>query len=215
MRLPDAEAIMSECRRRHAAALRAWFVELNDPEWPAWPPQADDNPRAWMRANWSQAALDDYDTLQRALFLEKMDTVIGSIALAVWEARRNYADVARLLASVGLTTWPAGASEEQADEFRRRNWGAWEFVYYADWQEWAPLSPVERQSAHAKSWREHLAGEAHQERWLGRCWWRTMQDPNPGCIVAHVDTAAGLRLAHERGHDETYPRPDDEGDEEE
>ena len=73
----------------------------------------------------------------------------------------------------------------------------------------------ERREAHDKSWRRHLEGEANQERWLGRCWWRTMQDPNPDCVVAHVDLVAGLRLARQRGHDEAYPRPDEvETDEE-
>jgi hypothetical protein len=95
----------------------------------------------------------------------------------------------------------------------RRQWGAWENVYYERWQEWAPLPEHERRAAHAKAWRQHLWGEAMQVRASGPCWWRTMTMPNPDRVAACVDLAAGLRLARERGRDEMYPRP--EGDKEE
>lgn len=213
--IPGREVIARELARRANRRVAESLEELADPDWPAWPPEADDNPEAWMEEHWSQAALDDYEISKRELYFETMDTVMGAITLAVWELRTDHAEVARLLGSVGLTIWSAGASTEQADEFRRRKWGAWEWIYFEDWHKWAPLEPRERQAAHAKSWREHLAGEVLQERSFGRCWWRTCCDPNPNAVVAHVDIAAGLRLASECGHDESYPRPDEEGVEEE
>jgi hypothetical protein len=211
--IPSKATIACEQARRANRRRAQWLEELAYPAWPAWPPEADDDPQAWRAAHWSETALEDYEIFTRDSYFRAIDTVMGAVTLAVWEVRNNHAEVARLLESVGLPVWPAGAGEQAADRFRRNEWGAWELGYFNDWLKWAPLEPDERREAHAKSWRRHLESEAQQERWLGRCWWRTMSDPNPGCIVARVDTAAGLRLAHERGHDEAYPRPTDEGDE--
>jgi hypothetical protein len=211
--IPTKVAIACEQARRANRRRAQWLEELADPSWPAWPPEADDDPQAWRAAHWSETALEDYEIFTRDNYFRAIDTVMGAVTLAIWEARNNHAEVARLLESVGLPAWPAGAGEQAADHFRRNEWGVWEFVYFKDWLKWASLGSDERRVAHAKSWRQHLKGEAQQERWLGRCWWRTMSDPNPGCIVARVDVAAGLRLAGECGHDESYPRPADEGDE--
>jgi len=213
--IPSKATIACERQRRANRRRAQWLEELAYPGWTAWTPEADDDPQAWRAAHWSETALEDYEIFTRDGYFRTIDTVMGAIALAVWEAGPSHVEVARLLESVGLPVWPAGAGEQAADRFRRNEWGVWEFVYFKDWLKWAPLGPDERHEAHAKSWRRHLEGEAQQERWLGRCWWRTCCDPNPNVVVARVDIEAGLRLASERGHDEVYPRPEeDEVDEE-
>jgi hypothetical protein len=213
--IPSKATIACERQRRANRRRAQWLEELAYPGWTAWTPEADDDPQAWRAAHWSETALEDYEIFTRDGYFRTIDTVMGAIALAVWEAGPSHVEVARLLESVGLPGWPAGAGEQAADRFRRNEWGVWEFVYFKDWLKWAPLGPDERHEAHAKSWRRHLEGEAQQERWLGRCWWRTCCDPNPNVVVARVDIEAGLRLASERGHDEVYPRPEeDEVDEE-
>jgi hypothetical protein len=208
--LPTKAAIACEQARRANRRRAQWFEELAYPGWPAWPREADDDPQAWRAAHWSETALEDYEIFTRDNYFRSIDTVMGALALAVWEAGLDHGEVARLLESVGLPAWPAGANEQAVDHHLREEWGAHEFGYFRDWLKWAPLEPDERRAAHAKSWRHHLRSEAQQERRLGRCWWRTCCDPNPNAVVAHVDIAAGLRLASQRGHDEAYPRPEED-----
>lgn len=209
--LPSREQLARERERRAARAYAEELAEIGDPERPAWPPEADGDRETWIAGHWSQAARDEFEIADRAFYFEAMDTAMGALALAIWEAGSDEVRIRGLLERVGLPPWPPGSSAEEV-RLHRRQWGAWENVYYGRWQEWTPLSEEERREAHEKEWRRHLWGEAMQARTSGPCWWRTMTMPNPDRVAAYVDLPAGLRLARERGHDETYPRP--EGDEE-
>lgn len=148
-----------------------------------------------MQSHWSQAAIDRFETEQRALYFEAIDTVMGALALAVWEVGADESAVHALLRRLGLPCWPVGSSAEEARVFRGHHWGAWECVYFREWQQWAPLTPAERQSAHVVSWRRRPAAEAMEVRVHGACWWRSMTMPNPEHVAAFVDVTAGLRLA--------------------
>ena len=210
--IPSREAVRAERVRRSTRRLAEAIAALADPEMPAWPEEADEDPESWAQANWSQAALDAFETEGRALYFAAIDTVMGAVALAVWDAGRDESAVRALVQRVGLPPWPAGSSAEEVRIFRRDHWSAWESVYFEKWWGWVPLPEDERRRAHEKEWRRHLRGEAAQVRASGPFWWRTMTMPNPEYTAASVDITAGLSLALERGHDETYPRP--EGDEE-
>jgi hypothetical protein len=204
--LPSSAQIAAERERRAARRLADSYAELGDAQRPPWPPEADSDPEAWMRAHWSGTAYDAYEIEERALCFEVIDSAMGALALAVCEAGHDQAALAALLGRLGLPCWPAGSSEE-ARTFRRDRWGAWEAIYFERWLRWAPLDVQGRRAAHAREWRRHLEGEAMEVRAHGSCWWRSMTMPNSTHKVACVDLVAGLRLAVARGHDETYPRP--------
>ena len=213
--IPSRDSIVRERARRANRRRAQWLEKLGYPAWPTWPPEADDDPQAWRAAHWSGTALEDWEIFTRDNYFRTIDTVMGALALAVWEAGSDHGEVARLLESVGLPVWPAGAGEQAVRDFLCNHWGPHEFGYFREWFKWAPLGPDERREAHAKRWQKRLEGAAQQERSMGRCWWRTCCAPNPNVVVANVDFVAGLRLARERGHDEAYPRPDEtEADEE-
>lgn len=205
--IPSKEAIELERARRAARGLSELIASLDDPQMPPWPSEADADPELWKASHWSRAAIERFETLERALYFETMDTVMGALALAVWEVGDDESAVAALLHRCGLPCWPRGAAADEMRILRRDHWGAWESHYYDSWREWAPLDLAGRRAAHIESWREHLASEAMEVRSHGECWWRTMTMPKPERAFARVDTTAGLRLAGERAHDETYPRP--------
>ena len=206
--LPSRAAIAGERARRSSRRLAEIIASLDDPEMPPWPPAADDDPESWRAAHWPPAGRDRLEILQRALYFETMDTVMGALALAVWELRSDEDAVAALLRGCGLPCWPAGASEQQARLFRGDHWGTWENVYYERWWGWAPLPSSERAAAHEQSWRDHLEGEEMNVRAYGECWWRTMSMSDHEHVRAQVEILAGLRLARERAHVESYPRPE-------
>lgn len=55
-----------------------------------------------MQSHWSQAAIDRFETEQRALYFEAIDTVMGALALAVWEVGADESAVHALLRRLGL-----------------------------------------------------------------------------------------------------------------
>ena len=62
--LPSRAEIARERQRRYAASLRILLEELDDPDWPAWPAEADASHHAWVRAHWTIAASDLFDSIR-------------------------------------------------------------------------------------------------------------------------------------------------------
>jgi hypothetical protein len=61
--LPSRAELARERERRYAAALRACLEALGRADWPPWPPEADVDHHAWVRAHWTIEASDRFDTI--------------------------------------------------------------------------------------------------------------------------------------------------------
>jgi len=61
--LPIFEAIERERERRHAAALRDYIMEIEQPDWPPWPRAEDARYHACVRYHWSELASDRFDVM--------------------------------------------------------------------------------------------------------------------------------------------------------
>ena len=54
----NAAAVLEQ---QDGEACRPGLERCNDPIWPPWPPEADGYHHAWVRANWTPEACDEYD----------------------------------------------------------------------------------------------------------------------------------------------------------
>ena len=79
MRLSDVAALGRRVDRIEAFAdaqrsataggrkMRRVLEDAADPDWPAWPPEFDAAPRAWMEAHWAPEILEAFDDELRAV----------------------------------------------------------------------------------------------------------------------------------------------------
>jgi hypothetical protein len=124
---PTQKSIDAERRRRAACALREQLEALADPDWPAWPPPADDDHHRWVRAHWSLAACDRFDALQIAIEDATYAGLRWLAGLIVSEGESP--DMVRtLLERAGWAVWPAGYA------------GQWQRWIGLHWEEhWASI----------------------------------------------------------------------------
>jgi len=113
--LPLLEAIEEERERRHAAALREYLAEIEQPEWPPWPRAEDRRYHAWVRANWSVLASDRFDVMLRVF--SALDAArLHMLAEDLVDLGDDLPALAARLAADGRDVW-----EEDYDD----NWQVW------------------------------------------------------------------------------------------
>ena len=113
--LPILEAIEQERERRHAAALRDYLTEIEQPDWPPWPRAEDARYHAWVRANWSVLASDRFDVMLRVF--SALDAArLRVLAEDLVDLGDDLPALAARLAADGREVW-----EEDYDG----NWQAW------------------------------------------------------------------------------------------
>lgn len=152
--LPLLEAIEREQERRHAAALRDYLTEIEQPDWPPWPRTEDARYHAWVREHWSLLASDRFDVMLR-VFDALEAAQLRVLAEDLVDLGDDAPALAVRLAADGYAVWEEGFAG---------NWQAWIAEHWAS----AEAAALEREIAAARrslSWvGDHRARELQRKR---------------------------------------------------